>query len=152
MTEKKKIAQKGLSAGSKVGLGIGLTAAAVAAAGAYFLIGSKNASQNRKKVKGWTLKAKGEVLEALEKAQEITAEEYNELVHTAVSAYGTVKEASKGDIKDFKAEMLEHWNKLQKNKIVKKLGEKGKKVVSKKTVTTPPSKQKSAPKKAVKKV
>ncbi len=135
----KKIAKNELSTGAKAGIGIGLTAAALAAAGAYFLVGSKNAAQNRKKVKGWTLKAKGEVLEALEKAQEITAEEYSELVNTATKAYGTVKQASKGEIKDFKNEMLEHWNKLQKNKAVKK-------------VTTALSEKKVAAKKAAKKV
>ncbi len=121
MAAKKEVAGKGLSTEAKVGIGIGLTAAAVAAAGAYFLVGSKNAVQNRKKMKGWTLKAKGEVLEALESVKEITAEEYNQLVETAVSAYGTVKQASKGEIKDFKNEMLEHWKKLEKNKAVKKL-------------------------------
>ncbi len=131
----KKVAKKGIGAGAKVGIGIGLTAAAVAAAGAYFLVGAKNAAQNRKKVKGWTLKAKGEVLEALEKAEEITADEYNDLVETATKAYGTVKEASKGEIKDFKNEMLEHWNKLEKNKIVKKVvGSAAPKKAAKKTV------------------
>ena len=52
-----------------VGIGVGLTAAAVAAAGAYFLYGSKNAAQNRTKVKSWMLKAKAEVLEKLEQAE-----------------------------------------------------------------------------------
>jgi hypothetical protein len=122
--------------GAKVGIGIGLTAAALAAAGAYFLVGSKDAAKNRAKVKGWTLKAKGEVLEALEKAKSITPDEYNELVETAVKAYGTVKEATKGEIKDFKSEMLEHWNKLEKNKAVKKMvsGAKGTAKAAKKVV------------------
>jgi hypothetical protein len=132
MTAKKSVPQKDLSAGAKVGIGIGLTAAAVAAAGAYFLVGSKNAVQNRKKMKGWTLKAKGEVLEALEKAQEITADEYNDLVAAAVGAYGTVKDVSKGEIKDFKDEMLQHWKKLEKSNAIKKLVKKGAKPVVKK--------------------
>ncbi len=121
MASKKATAKKNTSVKAKVGLGIGLTAAALAAAGTYFLVGSKSAPQNRKKVKGWTLKAKGEVLQALEKAQEISAGEYHDLVETATNAYGTVKDASKGELKDFRAEMLEHWNKLQKNKAVKKI-------------------------------
>jgi len=119
---------------AKVGIGIGLTAAAVAAAGAYFLLGSKHAAQNRKKMKGWTLKAKGEVLEALEKAEQIGAKEYEDLVETASKAYGTVERATKGEIKDFKTEMLEHWQKLQKNKLVKKVGSE-KPTVSKKSPT-----------------
>jgi hypothetical protein len=108
---------------AKVGIGIGLTAAAVAAAGAYFLLGSKHAAQNRKKMKGWTLKAKGEVLEALEKAERVSAAEYLALVDTASKAYGTVERATKGELKDFKSEMLGHWDKLQKNKLVMKVGE-----------------------------
>jgi hypothetical protein len=112
---------KGLSKEDKVGLGIGLTAAAVAAAGAYFLYGSKKAAQNRKKVKGWSLKAKGEILEALEKAEQITEGEYDKLVEAATKAYGTVERASKGEIKDFKMEMLGHWKDLQKNKAIKRV-------------------------------
>ena len=149
MAAKKAAVAKELSAGAKVSIGIGLTAAAVAAAGAYFLVGSKNAAQNRKKMKGWTLKAKGDVLEALEGAKEITADEYHTLVETAVAAYGTIKEASKGEIKDFKNEMLEHWKKLEKNKAITKIID-GKPVPKKKTAKKAVAKaaKKVAPKSA----
>ena len=116
-----KAKKKEMSTGQKVSIGFGLTAAAVSAASAYFLYGSKKASQNRKKVKGWVLKAKGEVLEALEKAEEITAEEYGALVDAASSAYSTVKNASASELKSFKKEMGEHWQNLQKSKALKKL-------------------------------
>lgn len=138
------------------GIGLGLTAAAVAAAGAYFLYGSKQASQNRKKVKGWMLKAKGEVLEALEKAEAITEEEYKALVETASGAYGTVKNATAGEVRDFKKEMHEHWVKLQKNKAVKKIAHaaaahaKGKVIAAQKKSAPKKAAAKSAPKKAAK--
>jgi hypothetical protein len=119
MAQKKKATKK-LSTGTKVGIGLGLTAAAVTAAGAYFLYGTKEAPKNRKKVKGWVLKAKGEVLEALEKAEAITEDEYSKLVETAGKAYGTVKKATAGEVKDFKKEMHDHWTELQKSKAVKK--------------------------------
>ena len=45
-----------------VGAGVGLAAVA---AGAHFLYG-KDGATNRKKVRGWALKAKGEMLEKLE--------------------------------------------------------------------------------------
>ncbi len=122
MTQKKtEGTSKQLSTAQKVGIGFGLTAAAVSAAGAYFLYGSKKSTQNRKKVKGWMLKAKGEVLEALEKASTITEEEYKALVETASGAYGTVKSATQGEVKDFKKEMNDHWATLQKSKVVKKV-------------------------------
>ncbi len=119
MTQKK--VKNVLSDAQKVGIGFGLTAAAVTAAGAYFLYGSKQSSQNRKKVKGWVLKAKGEVLEALENAKAITEEEYKALVETASGAYGTVKNATAGEVKDFKKEMTTHWQKLQASKAMKKV-------------------------------
>lgn len=149
MAEKKS--KKGLSSAEKIGIGFGLTAAAVTAAGAYFLYGSKNANQNRKKVKGWMLKAKGEVLEALEKAEEITEDEYRALVETASKAYGTVKSATSGEVKDFQKEMHDHWVKLQKNNALKKIVGKKDVVVSKK-VPAKKAVAKVTPKKAPTKV
>ncbi|HEU4677189.1 MAG TPA: hypothetical protein VFS75_00535 [Candidatus Paceibacterota bacterium] len=116
-----KKTKESMSTAQKVGLGLGLTAAAVTAAGAYFLYGTKESAQNRKRVKGWVLKAKGDVLEALEKAKTITEKEYNDLVDAATKAYGTVSKASQGEVRDFKKEMQGHWLELQKSKAVKKL-------------------------------
>lgn len=133
---KKKTTQNSSSSKSNAGIstaqkvGFGITAAAVTAAGAYFLYGSKNAPKNRKKVKGWVLKAKGEVLEALEKAEEITEDEYNNIVETASDAYAGVKNASASEIKEFKKEMKDHWATLQKSKALKQVVAAGVGVVS----------------------
>ncbi len=104
----------------KVSVGVGLTAAAVAAAGAYFLYGSKNAAKNRKAVKSWALKAKAEVLEKLEDAKEMTREEYEELVGTVVGTYAGVKNASKAELKSFKDEMVDHWKAIERTAKPKK--------------------------------
>ncbi len=148
MTQKKTKTE--LTSAQKVSIGLGLTTAALTAAGAYFLYGSKQSSQNRKKVKGWVLKAKGEVLEALEKAEAITEEEYKALVEAASGAYGTAVKASAGELKDFKKEMGEHWTKLQKNNGVKKIV-KNAKVIAKNVahkVVAKTTAKKVAPKKA----
>lgn len=151
MAQKK--AQKGLSSAEKVGLGVGLTAAALSAAGAYFLYGTKNADKNRKKVKGWMLKAKGEVLEGLEKVGQITEDEYKAIVQAAVGTYGAVQRASTGEMKEFKQEMEDHWKKLQRTGALKKVvavaakKPAAKKVPAKKAAPA----QKAAPKKAAKK-
>lgn len=111
---KKTVNKAGLSGGEKVGIGVALTTAAVAAAGAYFLYGSPNAAKNRKKVKGWMLKAKGEALEAMEKAGKMTAEEYQALINTIASGYSQVKGTSKTEISEFKKEMMDYWQKIAK--------------------------------------
>ncbi|MEL6804008.1 MAG: hypothetical protein AAFO91_09535, partial [Bacteroidota bacterium] len=121
MAKKKAAKNAELSGAEKAAIGVGLTATAVAAAGAYFLYGSPNAAKNRKKVKSWSLKAKAEVLEALEKAEAITEQEYNELVELAVDTFGKVQSATKGDVADFKKEMKEHWQKIEKSTVGKKV-------------------------------
>ncbi len=111
MAQKKKA---GLTPAEKIEIGVGLTAAAVAAAGVYFLYGSKNAAKNRTAVKSWALKAKAEVLEKLEDAKQMTKDEYHQLVNTVAGTYEKVKNASKGDIKAFKTEMMNHWGAIEK--------------------------------------
>jgi colicin import membrane protein len=149
----KKKAEKNLSSVEKLEIGVGLTAAAVAAAGAYFLYGSKNASNNRKKVKSWALKAKAEVLEKLEDAQEMTEAEYKELVTAVAGAYSGVKSATKGDLKDFQREMMEHWQAIEKfakpkrraaKKQVKKAATAAKKTVKKARKTAKKAAKKTA--------
>lgn len=141
----KKVEKKSeMTPAQKIGVGVGLTAAAVAAAGAYFLYGSKNAAKNRKAVKSWALKAKAEVLEKLENAKEMTREEYEELVGAVAGTYAGVKNASKSELKEFKDEMLGHWKVIEKSV-------KPKKVAAKKVVPAKKAVAKKAPaKKAAK--
>lgn len=155
MAQKKE--SKALTSSQKVGLGVGLTAAAAAAAGAFFLYGAKNSEKNRKKVKSWMLKAKGEVLEALEKGGQITEDEYRSLVKAATGAYASVQKASTGEMKEFKNEMEDHWKKLQRTGALKKVvavvtpKAPAKKAAPKKAVAKAPAKapaKKAAPKKA----
>lgn len=120
MAKKTAAKKSGVSKGQAAAVGVGLTAAAVAAAGAYFLYGSKNAPKNRKVVKSWALKAKGEVLEALEKAEAMTEKEYKSLVDVIAGTYALVQGATKGEISDFKKEMKEHWAKIEKSAVAKK--------------------------------
>ena len=110
MAKKKKKIE--ISQAQKLGIGVGLTTAAVAAAGAYFLYGSKDAPENRKKVKSGLLRAKAEVLEVLESAQEITEDEFKDLVDGVVATYSKVQTLSKKDLADFKKEMMGNWEEL----------------------------------------
>ena len=73
MAKKKKAKRK--SVGVKVGLSAVLAGAAVAAtAGAYYLYGPSG-KKHQKQVKGWMLKAKGEILERAEKRKELDAKD-----------------------------------------------------------------------------
>lgn len=121
-----------ISNAQKLGIGVGLTTAAVAAVGAYFLYGSKDAPKNRKKVKSWALKAKGEVLEVLEHAEKITEGEFNDLVDGVVKTYAKVEKLSKKELADFKKEMGENWQDLVKSGVAKVFRPEEKKAPAKK--------------------
>lgn len=121
MATKKTVAKKTtLSSNQAIGIGVGITAAVAAVASGYFLYGSKNAAKNRKTVKSWALKAKAEVLEGIEKAQNMTKEEYEQLVDGVVKTYLEAKSASKNDLSSFKKEMKDHWVGLVKDANPKK--------------------------------
>ena len=139
-----------VSNAQKLGIGVGLTTAAVAAAGAYFLYGSKNAPKNRKKIKSAVLKAKAEVLEVMENAKEITEDEFNEVVDTVMKSYSKAKSLSKKDVAEFRKEMQENWNGLVKSGVAKvvTVEKVAKKIIKKKAKKT----AKKSPKKTTKKV
>lgn len=145
-----------VSNAQKLGVGVGLTAAAVAAAGAYFLYGSKDAPENRKKVKSGILKAKAEVLEVLENAKEITEDEFRDVVDSVATTYASVQSLSKKDLSDFKKEMRENWQDLVTSGVAKMMtAEKvAEKLLAKKAAATKPAKKatkKAAPTKVAKK-
>ncbi len=139
-----------------LGLAAGIGAVA-AIAGAYFMYGSKKAAKNRKAVKSWLFKAKADVLEKLEDAQDMTKRDYEKLVDVVGAAYKDVKDVSKTELADFKREMKGHWDEIEKatapkKKAVKKAAKKAvkKATTATKKVTKAPAK-KSPAKKVAKK-
>jgi len=116
-----KMAKKneGMTNAQKLGIGVGITTAVAAAAGAYFLYGSKDAAKNRKKVRSWALKARGDVLAALEKAEKMTEAEFKELVEKVGATYAKVENLSKAELSNFKKEMSENWQDLLKSGVAK---------------------------------
>ncbi|OGY98405.1 MAG: hypothetical protein A2855_02655 [Candidatus Liptonbacteria bacterium RIFCSPHIGHO2_01_FULL_57_28] len=99
----------------KVGIGVGLAAAAAAAAaGAYFLYG-KDGAKNRKAVKGWMLKARGEVMEKMEKLDKISETKYKEIVDSVVRGYKSARKASPAELAMVAAELKSHWNSIRRS-------------------------------------
>ncbi len=117
---------KKISTGAKVGVVAGLAALAVAgAAGAYFLYG-KDGSKNRKKVKAWSLKAKADIIEKLEKAKVVTEENYHMIVDGALSKYAKVKHVAPEELAALSKELKTHWKSIKKELTPKVKGKKKK--------------------------
>ncbi len=103
-------------------IGAGIASVAAAIAGTYFLYGAKDAAKNRRKVKAWMFKAKGEILEQIENLSEVNEEIYNKIVKEVSEKYQAIKNIDKKDVTDFMDELKGHW----KN-IAKEIGISGKK-------------------------
>lgn len=95
-------------------VGVGLAALAAAAAGAYFLYG-KDASKRRAKVRGWALRAKGEVLEAIEQLPDINEKNYRALVDRITKRYRSVRQVSPAEVAALSKELKSHWRSIHKH-------------------------------------
>ena len=93
--------------GAAAGAGI-----VAAVAGTYFLYGSKNAGKNRKKVRSWMLKARGEILEQLENLSEVNENAYHKIVKEVSDKYRALKNIDKKDIAEFADELKSHWKNI----------------------------------------
>ncbi|MCB9805786.1 hypothetical protein H6775_01335 [Candidatus Nomurabacteria bacterium] len=100
---------------------VALAAAAfLALAGAAFLYGTKEGKVQRKKIKGWALKAKGEILDKLEDAKEISEDNYKKIVEGVGAKYKKVKKVQDKELDVFMKEMKGHWNRIKKEMEEKK--------------------------------
>lgn len=98
---------------SSFGAGIAVGAGIIAAiAGGYFLYGP-DGKTNRKKVRAWAIKARGEVLSEIEKMKEVTAEKYDMAVEKVLTKYSKVKDITGPEIDDLKSELKRYWKKIQ---------------------------------------
>jgi hypothetical protein len=110
----------------KVAWGVGVAALAAATAGAYFFYGTKKGAKARKQIKGWMLKAKGEVLEKLEGMQDISEEAYKKVIDEVGAKYKAVKNIDSKDLEAFAKELKSHWKDIKKE-VDKKISPKKKK-------------------------
>ena len=96
-----------------IGLGIGMLAAL--SAGAYYLYGTKEGSKKRLKIRGWMLKAKGEVMEKMESLKEVNEETYNALVENVMKKYQSVKSIDPAEVKDMVNDLKKHWKNIKRH-------------------------------------
>lgn len=145
---------------TKKGEGFVLGAAtALAAFAGYYLFGPKG-KENRQKVRGWTLKAKGEILEKLEKLEDISEEKYHTIVDGVMAKYKKLKSTTEDETEKLEKELKKRFNHVKKDlrtikkKVVKKVEKKVNKTqakVAKKITPKKPAKKTKATKATKKK-
>ena len=122
---KKYMKQKKCNAGKVIAISAGV--AALAAAG-YFFFGP-NGDKNRKKMKGWMIKMKGEIVEKMEAVKEVTEPVYHSIVDSVAKKYAG--SAGKGEIEGLVKELKTHWKSISGTK--SKVKKAAKKTVKKAT-------------------
>jgi hypothetical protein len=111
-----------MSGGKMVAIGAGVAAATVAA---YLLFGP-NGKKNRKIVKGWMVKMKGEIIEKIENVKDITEPVYKSIVDKVASKYAGLKNIDQEEFTKVVSEIQKGWKNLSggkksaKKKAVKK--------------------------------
>lgn len=99
---------------SGVGLGLSAIAGLTTIAGAVFLYGTEAGKKKRKQIKGWSLKAKGEVLEQLEKLKEVNEEKFHQVVDTVTAKYQKVKTVAPEEIAELTTDLKKSWKHISK--------------------------------------
>jgi len=97
---------------------IGASLAGIAAT-AYFFFGPKG-KKNQKHAKAWAIKMKGDVVEKLEVARDITEPVYHEIIDAVAKEYEKGKKANHEEISLLAKDLKKHWKTISKSaKIVK---------------------------------
>ena len=99
---------------SNMGKMLGTLGIAAAAFGVYMLYGSKEGAARREKIKSWALKMKGDVLEKIEDAKEVTEEKYNQIVDEVALKYRAAKNIDIGELTTVVDELRGHWDAIKK--------------------------------------
>lgn len=92
----------------KMGAGI-----AALAATAYFFLGP-DGKKHQKKLKGWMVRMKGEVLEKLEDVQDLTEPIYNEIVDAVAKAEEINGKIPKEEIMALASELKGQWRAIKR--------------------------------------
>lgn len=78
------------------------------AATAYFFLGSKG-KKHQKNAKAWAIKMKGDVVEKLEMAKDVTEPVYHEIIDSVSKDYEKGMKAGKSEIEELAKDLKKHW-------------------------------------------
>ncbi len=96
---------------SHTGLIAGITAAL--AAGAVYFYGD-DGEEHRKKLRSWVLKTKGDILEQLEDAEEVSKEKYAEFVDKAVAKFAEERAEKEAEVELLRSELKGKWEVIKR--------------------------------------
>ena len=102
--------------GKMVAVGAGIAALSAAA---YVLFGPEG-KKNRKAIRGWAVKMKGEVIEKLENAKEITEPVYHDIVNKVSDKYSKLKNVDAEELAKAIEDLRKQWKNMVRDAKPKK--------------------------------
>lgn len=105
-----------MSTGKVVAMSAGIVALATAA---YYFFGPEG-KKNQKKMKSWMIKMKGDIVEKIEDATEISESVYNEIVESVAQQYAKTTKAAPTEIASYVALLKKQWRAIVKSTTPKK--------------------------------
>lgn len=97
---------------------IGASLAGLAAT-AYFFLGPKG-KKHQKHAKAWAIKMKGDVVEKLETARDISESAYHEIIDSVAAKYEKGMKAGQEEIRELAQDLKKHWKTISKPARAKK--------------------------------
>ncbi len=100
---------------NKIGMLGAFLAGAIAASvtGIYYFYGPEG-RKNRRKMEIWTLKARAEILDKLEKGKDFTEKKYREIVDAVAEKYAKMKEVGKEKAERIAGRLKEDWEEVKR--------------------------------------
>lgn len=91
-------------------LGVGAIALAISS---YYFFGPLG-KIHRKKANGWMIKMKGEIIEKIEEAEEVTEEIYRDIVDSVLASYVATGKIAKPELLAFANDLKSQWKHIVK--------------------------------------
>ena len=107
---KKDNKKNNVSTGAMVAMGAGVVALA---AGSYYFFGPEG-KKNRGQLKGWMIKMKGDVIEKMEDAKELSESVYERIVDTVAAKYSKGSKVAEEEIRVFADSLKKQWKGISK--------------------------------------
>ena len=103
--------KKETTKGKTIATGVVALGASLAglAASTYFLL-SEEGKKSQKQAKAWAIKMKGDVIEKLENAREVSEPVYHQIIDTVAAKHEKLKKNGPKEVKELAKDLKKHWS------------------------------------------
>lgn len=106
--------------GKNIGKAVAVTAGIAALSAAAYVLFGPDGKKNRKMIRSWAVKMKGEVIEKLENAKEVTEPVYHDIINKVSEKYGKLKNVDQAELMAAAEDLRKQWKHMMRDMKPKK--------------------------------